>query len=87
MGDASVPIAETIRRIISDQLKRPSEDISLESELAALGIESLDLLEIIFEIETKFNIHVPYNANEVDKLPLTTVADVVRAVEAATNGR
>ena len=29
-----------------------------------LGVESLDLIEIIFALEEKFDISIPYNANE-----------------------
>ena len=80
-------VAEGIRNIIANQLKLAPNEVTEESNLAALGIESLDLLEIVFEIETQFDIHVPYNANEADKLALATVGDVVRTVQAVINGK
>ena len=80
-------VAEGIRNIIANQLKLAPNEVTEESNLAALGIELLDLLEIVFEIETQFDIHVPYNANEADKLALATVGDVVRTVQAVINGK
>ena len=80
-------VAEGVRNIIANQLKLAPNEITEESNLASLGIESLDLLEIVFEIETQFDIHVPYNANEADKLALATVGDVVRTVQAVINGK
>jgi acyl carrier protein len=82
-----VQVAEGIRNIIANQLKLAPNEVTDESNLASLGIESLDLLEIVFEIETQFDIHVPYNANEADKLALATVGDVVRTVQAVINGK
>ncbi|MGB0553569.1 MAG: phosphopantetheine-binding protein [Alphaproteobacteria bacterium] len=50
------------------------------ASLEELEIESLDVVEIIFAIEEKFDIHVPFNANDED-LEFDTVGDVVNAVE------
>ncbi|MBT5496175.1 MAG: acyl carrier protein, partial [Alphaproteobacteria bacterium] len=50
------------------------------ASLQELEIESLDVVEIIFAIEEKFDIHVPFNANDQD-LEFDTVGDVVKAVE------
>jgi acyl carrier protein len=82
-----VQVAETIKRIIAKQLNRTPEEITEDGELASLGIESLDLLEIVFEVETQFGIQVPYNANDPGAVALSTVGDVVRTVEAAVNAR
>lgn len=83
----NVQVAQTIKKIIAKQLNRIPEEITEESDLASLGIESLDLLEIVFEIETQFGIHVPYNANAPGELALTTVGELERAVEAAIDAR
>jgi acyl carrier protein len=82
-----VQVAETIKKIIAKQLNRAPEEITDESDLTSLGVESLDLLEIVFEIETQFDIQVPYNANAPGKLSLSTVGDVVTAVEALVDAR
>jgi acyl carrier protein len=82
-----VQVAETIKRIIAKQLSRAPEDISDDSDLTSLGIESLDLLEIVYEVETQFGIQIPYNANEPGAVALSTVGDVVRTVETLVNAR
>jgi len=49
-------------------------------------IESLDVVEIIFAVEEKFDIHVPYNAND-SELEFETIGDVVEAVEKLVGDR
>lgn len=49
-------------------------------KLQDLGIESIDALEMIFDIEEKFGVQVPYNANDATS-EFSTVADVAAAVQ------
>ena len=58
-------ITDEVRQIISKQLKIPLERLTSDTALRDLGVESLDLIEIIFALEEKFDISIPYNANEV----------------------
>jgi acyl carrier protein len=54
-----------------------------ETRLADINIESLDLVEIIFEIEEHFKIEVPYNANNPNSGPhleFNTVGEIVEGV-------
>jgi acyl carrier protein len=64
-GGASMDsIADEIRQIIAKALKIPIEQLTPQSRLQDLGVESLDMIEIIFALEEKFDINIPYNANE-----------------------
>ncbi len=54
--------------------------------LADLNIASLDVVEIVFALEEKFDIQIPFNANKA-KTEFATVGDVVRAVEALVTER
>ena len=47
--------------------------------LETLGLESLDVLELTFAIEEKFNIEIPFNANT--EFDFKTVGELVHAVE------
>ena len=50
------------------------------TEITSLGLESLDIVEIIFAIEEKFDISVLYNANEASATAgsgFKTVGEVV----------
>ena len=49
-------IAAEVRRVIAKVLKRPVQDLSNETKLQDLGAESLDFIEIVFEIEETFQI-------------------------------
>jgi acyl carrier protein len=57
-------ITDEVTQIISKQLKIPFERLSPDTVLSELGLESLDLIEIFFALEERFNISIPYNANE-----------------------
>jgi acyl carrier protein len=45
-----------------------------------LGIDSLSVVELIFELEEKFNIQIPYNANDTEP-EFETVGEVVDAIK------
>ncbi len=57
-------ITKTVIQIISRELKIPEERLSPDTALQDLGVESLDLIEIIFALEEEFDISIPFNANE-----------------------
>ncbi len=57
-------ITDDVREIIAKELKIPIERVTPDTKLQELGVESLDLIEIIFALEEKFDINIPYNANE-----------------------
>jgi acyl carrier protein len=64
-GDKSVEtITDEVMQIISKQLKIPLERLTPGTALQDLGVASLDFIEIIFALEEKFDISIPYNANE-----------------------
>jgi acyl carrier protein len=78
-------VAEKIIAILRKNMRNPEKDITLETKLADLEIESLDLAVIVFDIEDTFGIQIPYNANEevVDFATVGSVVDRVKAVLAA----
>lgn len=57
-------IPKRVIAIIADQAMLEPSDVSLDSTLAELGVDSLGLVESIFAIEEAFDITVPFNANE-----------------------
>jgi acyl carrier protein len=57
--------------------------------LSKLTLDSLDVVEIIFQIEERFDISIPYNANEAADAAgagLKTVGDVIEMVRAQMAG-
>ena len=66
--------------IIAEKSAVERGKLQRDAKLEDLEIESLDVVEIIFAVEEKFDIHVPYNAND-QELEFETVGDVVDAVQ------
>ena len=80
MADA---VRDKVIAIIAEQAVLDVSDVTMESTLESLGIDSLGLVESIFAIEEAFDISVPFNANEPEKseFDISSVASIVRAVE------
>ena len=75
-------VAEKIIAILRKNMRNPEKEITLNTKLTDLEIESLDLAVIVFDIEDTFGIQIPYNANEevVDFATVGSVVDRVKAV-------
>lgn len=65
-------------RIIAAACKRDPSTVPLESTFDQLGLESLDALEIAFDIESEFDVAIPDNVAFAFK----SVRDVVNALSA-----
>ncbi len=66
-----------IRSIVSDQLGVETDEIRSESRIADdLGADSLDVVELVMQLEDEFDIEVPEDAAEA----IRTVGDVERYV-------
>jgi len=75
-------IEQTVIDIIRAKAEDHQGSVDRQSVLTELGLDSLDAIEIIFEIETAFSIDVPYSHNDAGP-EFETVADVVDAVTTA----
>ena len=69
--------------IIAEQAMLEPADVSLDHTLEDLGIDSLGLVESIFAIEERFDIAVPFNANDPgdSDFDISSVAAIIAAVE------
>jgi acyl carrier protein len=69
--------------IIAEQAVLEPSDVTLDSTLADLGIDSLGLVESIFAIEEEFDISIPFNANEPEKsdFDISNVAAIVEGID------
>ena len=76
-------VQQQIIEIIAEQAVLEVSDVSLDQSLQDLGIDSLGLVESIFSIEEKFDIEVPFNANEPEKsnFDISSVQAIITAVE------
>ena len=79
MGNQDAVEAEIID-IIQKKIGKPDLTISRSSNLTDLGLESLDIVEIVFEIEERWNVELPFSANSAGAFEMDTVGEVVDAV-------
>ena len=80
----SPDVAKKVRAIIAGQAMVTPVDLTPDTRLSDLGLDSLGLVECLFSLEETFDITVPFNANEPEKTPfdLSTVGTVIDGVEA-----
>ncbi len=75
-------VASDVVAIIATKKRVEKPTVELSDRLEDLGLESLDAVEMIFDLEEKFDIQIPYNANTKNpRTEFETVGDVVRAIE------
>ena len=60
------------------QLELSREDITPDSTFESLGIDSLDVVEFVMEVEKEFDITIP----DEEAAKLNTVGDAVKYIEA-----
>lgn len=75
-------VQDRIIEIIAEQALLDVDDVSLESTLEELGVDSMALVECIFAIEEAFDISIPFNANNPaeSEFDITSVGSIVQAV-------
>jgi len=83
LRDRPTAIGHAVIRILAEQALRDPDGISPADSIDALGIDSLGMAEVIFAIEERFDVAVPFNGTETDArgMDLSTVAGVIAAVE------
>ena len=76
-------IEDKVIAIIAEQAVLDPSDVTPDSTLEALGIDSLGLVESIFAIEEAFDITIPFNANEPEKsdFDISSVAAIIAGIE------
>jgi acyl carrier protein len=75
-------VASGVIAIIAKKKRVEKPTVELSDRLEDLGLESLDAVEMIFDLEETFDIQIPYNANTNNpRTEFESVGDVVKAVE------
>ena len=69
--------------IIAEQAILEPDDVTLESTLESLGIDSMGLVESIFAIEEAFDIQIPFNATDPSDgdFNISSVASIISGIE------
>ncbi len=69
--------SEVVRRIVAENSALAAEDIALETRLDALGIDSLEFMEMMIQVQGAFEVEIP----DEQIARLNTVEDICKAVE------
>ncbi|WP_299842735.1 acyl carrier protein [uncultured Roseovarius sp.] len=76
-------IKDRVIGIIAEQAVLETTDVTVDSTLEDLGIDSLGLVESIFAIEEEFDISIPFNANapQESDFDISTVSSIIKGIE------
>ena len=73
---------ENLKQFLVDELRVNADDVTMEAELSAdLGINSLELADLVYLCEEKFNVEIA----DDELHNFNTVGDVVCYLESKTN--
>jgi acyl carrier protein len=73
-------LVDEVLDIVAQKAMIDRAKLSPDAKLADLQISSLDVVEIVFALEDKFQVQIPFNANSTN-MEFETVGEVVTIVE------
>ena len=74
-----VDVANGVIELVGSKVRNKQGPLQMSDALENLGLESLDVLELTFALEEKFNIEFPFHANT--QFDFKTVGELVHADE------
>lgn len=74
-------LEQTLLAIIKEHAVGLAGEPSRDTPIGDLGIDSFSIVEIVYEVEEKLGIEVPFNANENPFGDMKTVGDLIDAVK------
>jgi acyl carrier protein len=69
---------ERLKTILTQKFSVPAERIETDSPLEGLGLDSLDLIEVLFEVEDEFKIRIPQDGSS---LKTATIQDIIDNID------
>ena len=79
-------LTQRVLKTIASAKRIPAETVTIDSEFQALGIDSMDAVEVLFALEGEFDINIPDDDVRNVKNVRDMVAGVARLVEAKNAG-
>ena len=67
---------QTIQRMMVEQFELKAENLTPDAQLEALGLDSLSVIEFMFNIEDEFHIKLPD-----ERVEIKTIQDIASIVE------
>lgn len=76
-------VRDKVIAIIAEKAVLDPSDVTLESSLSSLGVDSLSMVEAIFAMEEAFDVSIPFNASDPaeGRFDISTVGSIVVAIE------
>jgi acyl carrier protein len=71
-------LADKIKSLIAEHFGIEPDKLTPDTEISSFGIDSLAMIEFMFQMEEKFNIRMADS-----RVPLVTVGDVIAEIERA----
>jgi acyl carrier protein len=71
------PVVEKVIATLASVKRVPAENITIDTNLQEMGIDSLDVFTLLFELENAFKISIP----DDDVRSIKTVNDIVAGVK------
>ena len=70
---------ERVQAVLAKKYSLAPDAISPQSTLESLGLDSLDLIELLFDVEDEFGIRIPQDGGTA--LKTATIQDIIDSVQ------
>jgi len=76
-----------LQNLIQDKYGLDATALGPHTSMRASGVDSLALVEFLFDVEERYGISIPYNNHDLDTLAeLAVIVDKLRAAQTAAAG-
>ena len=76
-------VTRDVVEIIAKKVTPKGRELKLDDRLDELGLDLFAAVEMIFDLEEKFDIQIPYNSNDA-RLEFQTVGEIAEAIKKLT---
>lgn len=73
----NIELADRVRKVIAKQMRIPVENVTIDSTFEQLGIDSLDGVNLLFEVEEEFDISI----DDDESRSIKSVREMVNGIE------
>ncbi len=74
-------VIEEVKQIIANYMRLPAQELSARTRLQDIGVQSIDILELVFALEKRFGVDLPFNLNENEQNWFATIGDIAKAIQ------
>lgn len=80
MTGAIDDVTREVIAIVANKVQDKDRAVGPDDRLDELGIDSFSAVEMIFDLEEKFDIQIPYNSND-SRIEFETVGEIADAIK------